>query len=167
MILLFTRKNTIFSKLIRLFTGEEISHFVLYFPETEIVFHSFRRGVEIDWYQRFIKGYEVVYSLKVLNIGKAQESIFYRNIIQKYLGKPYDILALLFMAVVIVARRVFNFRYKKNLWARESAFMCTELVNAIKELGIIRDVDWPDNLDMITPKELFDLLNQSGDTLEI
>lgn len=158
MIFLFTRKNTIFSKLIRLFTGEEISHFVLYFDDIDIVFHSFRKGVEIDWYKRFSKNYEIVYRLEAKSV---DDKKVYKQIIDKYLGRPYDIGALVFWTVIILAKRMFGYAYNTNLWGSKKALLCTELVRAVKELDVINDIVWPEKLDMLTPKELFILLKES------
>lgn len=162
MIFLFTRKNTIFSKLIRFFTGEDISHFVIYFPEYEIVFHSFRKGVEIDWFERFKKNYEIIYKL-ILRTDKTKEALFYTKIISEYIGKPYDLGALLFNSVIIMAKRWFGYVYERNLWGSKNAFLCTELIEAVKELGIINDIEWPKNIDILTPKQLYEILKTSKD----
>ena len=161
MILLFTRKNTIFSRLIMWFTGEDKSHFVIHFDKFRIVLHSFRKGVEIDWYNRFKKGYTIVTRLRILNLSEHQEKELYEKIVDEYLGRDYDIGGLLFMPVFLVAKRFFNYIYPRNLWASDSNDMCTELARALQELKLLPDIAWPDSLDLMTPGELEKLLLSS------
>jgi len=149
------------ARFIRYVIGEDASHFALYFDEHDIVIHGTFPWVKIEYYQKWLKDQVIVRRLEYIGpMGHDQKREIYRQTLNHYLGRWYDVGALAFGLMAYPFRR-FKKIIKRNLWASRKAVMCVELAEAVKKLMILPDVDWPDRFDKITPDQLGDMIASS------
>lgn len=135
--IVFTRNNSIMSRLIRYVTGEPVSHVVI--VTDGIVLHSNLLGVNIQPLSSFKS--ELVYEVPIPSN--------YTKLLQlyaKYQHSSYDILAMLYLGISLLLRRVGIPMPKSNLWQVSGMFMCTEFITK-----------YTDNIEssMITPYKLY------------
>jgi len=155
---LFVKSNKPMSKLIMWVLNEPVSHFAIYFPSHKSVFHSSTSGVRAILDKDFFQQYEIVFELTCDN-GLSVDGIF-SKISKCYMGKAYDYGAFLFFLPIILAKKMFKYSYKRNLWSKRNKYLCTELVEVIK-LNLSLDIEWPERLDTITPYQLYLIMSQS------
>ena len=118
--ILFTRGNSILSRAIRSATGEDCSHVLIEF-EPGLVIHSNLLGIHINTLEHLRNGgLEVVHTVEVPPVEGMTE------VLTKYEGKSYDLLALLWLGI----QALIPFR-KNNQWANKSKFTCTEFVTEV------------------------------------
>lgn len=103
----FCTNNTIYNKLVRLFTGFKYSHVVIV-KDGRIIDSSFPKGVKEYSFNGFLNNYKE-YELITINF---DDEVF--NIAKKEIGKKYDLLA------------IFSFLFKRN-WQEKDKWMCSEL----------------------------------------
>jgi hypothetical protein len=140
--ILFTRSNSLLSRLIRKVTGEPVSHCAL--ECSGWVIHSNLRGLHVELPQTFLRKSEIVYSVEIpYDMGLVMHAL------SKYEGKGYDIGALLYLGL----RSLLPFLPKKNLWQSTGLFLCTEWVTQV--LSGRED-------HMITPYGLYKRLSNSN-----
>jgi hypothetical protein len=167
MIFLFTTRKSLFSTLIRKITGEDASHFAIYFPDHDIVLHSQAKGVAVEWFEVFRRKNDIIYALEYEYKNENVKRHLYETIVESYIDKPYDLGALLFWPVIIFAKQIFGFKYESNLWASKSAYLCVEIAEALKIADDnIFGVDWPESFDMITPYQLYKVMRKSKNLKE-
>jgi len=163
---LFTTSRKPVARLIRRICGES-SHFVIHFDEHFTVLHSHLPGVELDYYDRWVKRAKLVRVLSYTGpLSKDQMDRIYCAALDDYLGRPYDYGGLVF-GLFALSWNWLEKTAKRNLWASRNALMCVELAEAIRDSGMLPDIDWPDALDEITPDELCELLLESQYVVEI
>lgn len=118
--IIFTRNNTILSRLIRKVTGEPVSHCALDFAGW--IIHSNLYGARVDLPQEFDKHNDIVYRVTVpFDLDKLVHTLVGST------GSRYDFGALLYAGL----RCVLPFLPKQNLWQCTGMFLCTEFVTSI------------------------------------
>jgi len=132
--ILFTTTQSPLSKAIRGLTEEPVSHCALY--QDGWVLHSDLLGVRVEPFSVFTKRNTI---LHVLQAPDARELL---SLAEKYAGKKYDYLGLLYLG----ARYIIRWLPKANLWQTTGMFLCTELVTS----AIHSEED-----SMITPYKLY------------
>lgn len=136
--ILFTKNNTLLSRLIRHVTGEDVSHCVLEVHGWLV--HSNLYGVHAELPQDFKS--DVVYSVEV---PYNPEGVI--RALAAYQGRMYDFGALLYLGLRVLC----PWLPKKNLWRSSGMFLCTEWITAV--LNGKED-------SMITPYQLYERLKQ-------
>lgn len=143
---LFTKNNSIVSRLIRRLTGEPVSHCAIEYLGN--VYHSNFYGVHMESLQNFLQGSNQI----VLSIEAQINPYTLADAMYQYRGSKYDFGGLLYVGLRILIPAL----PKYNLWQSTGMFMCTEWVEQVTGLP-------PDA--MLTPYGLYKLLtsNKQGD----
>ncbi len=133
--ILFTKSDSILSKVIRAVTKEPVSHCAI--ECSGWIIHSNLYGVHVELPQNFLNHSEIMYSVEIP---------FDPNKVMATLAKDefkfWDIGAALYIGL----RCWLPFLPKKNLWQSSDMYLCTEWVmDALEEV--------PD--PMITPYQLY------------
>jgi len=157
MIAQWTTRKAPLSRLISRILGGP-SHFSLAFPAHHVVIHSHLPTVDVESQYSFAKKNRLVRSLKY--VGPKSTDLVYVHTLKKYIDKPYDVGALVFGLIVMSVRGLRNV-VKTNMWASKDAKTCHELAEVIEINEMAPDVDWPDSIDAITLRELYDILESS------
>jgi hypothetical protein len=134
--ILFTKSDLIGSDIIRLVTGEPVSHVAL--EEDGWVVHMRSSGLVVEPLEIFTRYNEIVHSIRGLELGMSWE-----DIAVKYWDTRYDHGALVGLGLRLMFPYIVP---KKNILNVSGMFLCTELVTAV--LG-----GEPD--PMITPHKLY------------
>lgn len=133
--ILFTKNNSVVSKLICGITKEPISHCAI--QVGRFVIQSNFRGVHVVGLDSFIKHNNIEF---FISVAFDKEKLL--TSLEKHLGHWYDTLGLLYLAL----KYLFPFLPKKNLWQNSGMYLCTEFVTDIL-------FEKPDS--MITPYQLY------------
>jgi hypothetical protein len=126
MFIIFTKNNSLGSKLIRWVTGEPVSHVALWFPKIGFIYHSTAaHGTAFTPDKKFFRTSTVIYStfIKLENL----------SFISDTYGKPYDFFALLYLGFKIVLKRLGWGDVGENVWNSSGMFICTELITKLVE----------------------------------
>lgn len=152
---LFTKSNKIGSRLIRAVTGEDISHCAITVLEDTHVLHSSTSGVTLLPIEEFISTNDVVRQIELPSLMTSEEDEIYNdiNIINKYLGKPYDYMAFIYLGIRLSLRFLGISTPKVNLFNISGMFICTELVDEVVDIGEY-------NKELLTPGQLYDILEK-------
>lgn len=137
--LLFTRSEKIASRLIRLVTGEPVSHCAI--EVGNYVIHSNFLGVISELKEDFLGSVTVWGSIELPDDYQKMFDVTCRGF-----GRKYDFGALLYLAVRVLC----PWLPKKNLWQCSGMFLCTEWVTHV--------VDGQAD-SMITPFKLYERLS--------
>jgi len=150
--ILFTRGESVFSKLICDITQESVSHVAI--RTGSLVIHSNLRGVNIESFKSFSENCVIVKRLINPEIRYNDEFEVLINRASKREHSMYDIGAILFIGLSLLLRRFFKMKLpKSNLWNTTGMFICTELVTDI----IDEKAD-----SMITPYGLYEKMVANG-----
>ena len=126
--ILFCKGKSLFSKLIRFFTGEPASHVALLVDDMWVV-HSNMRGVHIESISSFIRKSEI--------IGKTDNIPTKLDLMEELATNSfhfYDIPAILWLGGRYLLKKIFGWKIPKvNLWQTTGLFLCTEWVTKILE----------------------------------
>lgn len=142
--ILFTKSDTLMSKLIRKVTGEPFSHCALRVSGGFII-HVNLLGLQVQSSASFGESNEVVEVVYV--------DTDWPNVIAAMVGKGhifYDFGALCYLAL----RCIMPFLPKKNLWQCSGMYLCTEFVTEV--------LDSKED-SMITPYKLYLKLANKGE----
>lgn len=140
MYILFTRNNSIVSRMIQAVTRENVSHCAI--EHGGFVYHSNFLGVHIETTHHFYTNNEVMYSVET---DRSVDAL--RDAVSEHEGKMYDFGGILYIAL----RYWLPFLPKANLWQSTGMLMCTEWVEEVLGNGI------PDA--ELTPYKLYLLLS--------
>lgn len=122
MIILFTRNNTVLSRIIRGITGEEVSHCAICI--SDYVIHINLLGLQVQHVVDFSQNNIVVDSIPIH--GPAPADI--AELLEKLVGNGrmgYDYLGLLYLGLRYLLPGLVP---KQNLWQVSGMFLCTEFV---------------------------------------
>jgi hypothetical protein len=133
--ILFTKSNSILSRLIRKVTREPVSHCAI--ANDQWVIHSNLYGVHVELSSTFNRHTEVVYSVNISDDRSKLMSCLARNE-QKF----WDVGAALYLGL----RCLIPILPKKNLWQSSNMYLCTEWVTEV--VGEVQDSE-------ITPYKLY------------
>lgn len=141
---IFTRSDSIMSRIIRRITGEGVSHCALATPE--YVIHSNMLGLHINSIEEFAetKGMSIMYSV---NVPDNYELLFRK--FAEHRNSKYDFGALAYLW----ARFLIPCLPKANLWQTSGMLLCTEWITEY-----IND----EEDSMITPYKLYLKLSKGG-----
>ena len=155
--LLFTTSDYKFSRLARWALKSDCSHFAIAM-DRGIVFHSNFSGAHIEPYSVFMQKNKIIHSLTFkLPLRISQEERVYQKLIKLNYGKRYDIGAMLFLGLNLIAKKIFSLPLsKKNLWEDKDLLICTEVYSSLLELEL-GTITFPkiEKLTMTKPHELF------------
>jgi len=156
--LLYTKCDTIISRLVRWALDEPISH-VAAVTACGIVFHSELTGVKITSLSAYIRDNEVVYSQR---IALTDEPRVIHDLVEEIAHRRYDISAMLYLGFRAILRKLCGLPLgNKNRLNKSHRFICTEIIKYIDNETLqeqIKDVD----LSMISPYHLYLLLERSS-----
>lgn len=159
--LLFTTSDYKFSRIARWALGSDCSHFAISM-DNAIVFHSNFMGAHIEPYSIFMQKNKVVHRLGFKTaLRLSQEEIIYQKLIKLDYGKRYDIGAMLFLGLNLIAKKIFSLPLsKKNLWEDKDLLICTEVYSSLLELEL-GTITFPkiEKLTMTKPHDLFLVLS--------
>jgi hypothetical protein len=137
--ILFTRSNKIASRLIRLVTGEPVSHCAIEIGT--LVIHSNFLGVVSEDKEDFLASVDVGGAVELPDDYQKMFEVACRGF-----NKKYDFGAMLYLA----ARALCPWLPKKNLWQCSGMYLCTEWVTHV--------IDGEED-SMITPFRLYERLS--------
>jgi len=150
--LLFTASQLPLSKAIRTVTGEPCSHCAIDFGS--VVAQSNLLGVGLEYGPFFVKSVEVIHTLERVTPDQAADNAHFASIMGTEQNSYYDVLALLFCALAMLASKYLKTPMpKKNLWRVSGTYLCTDLAQQFAGVA--------DNT-MITPEGLYQQLKASG-----
>lgn len=146
--LIWTRSNSLLSKIIRAITDDDCSHFciVLYDGRPgEIMFHSNLLGTHPMFLKTFLESKEIVHSVTIPCSIENEDSIW-DEIVSNYDGKSYDYLGAIYLGYRKFLYRCFKIPMpNKNVASSPDRFFCDEVSKVLKDLNIpiASDLDTP------------------------
>lgn len=171
MILLWTKSSLIGSKTIRYVLGEPVSHFATVFfigedPDVSngIVLHQkINGGFKITWLPYFLKNYDVVKSLRPVDISYQSSKNILRVMLNEFSGTSYDGGSLLYFSWRAILRRIFSIPLPESgKWGSENDPLCTGHARVLHRVK----PEWfsytPSDLDITTPFSLYKNISASG-----
>lgn len=141
MYIVFTRSNSLLSKLIRRVTGEPVSHCALVVSDQEVI-HSNLTGLHITSLGEFQKSSRILYRIEA-----PHDEAKLDRLVERHAHARYDYGALLYLGL----RCLCPWLPKKNLWQTSGMYLCTEWVTEV--------LDGQED-HMITPYKLYQKLEQ-------
>lgn len=152
MYLLFTSSNKIGSRLIRLATGEAVSHAAVLMPDGSVAHMAFT-GLKQQSISAFLKENNIVARVAV----NTDPSVAVARLVafRQQHSRLYDYSALLYLGIMLLYHRLTGIPHHliyRNRWQKKSMDMCTEF--ACWMLG--REVN-----SVITPGQLLKELRES------
>lgn len=157
------------SRLIRWGLDSDCSHFAVSFDEGSglsrdggIVFHSYGKGTQVVFLQKFLEFYTVVHALEpVVEMTLEQEEAVYKAVLEHEADRDYDYPALAWFAWRGVLQKLFGWKVDGvNRWQRPEARLCTGIAPVVLEaLGIKLPVQDP---EMVPPHDLHALVLSDG-----
>lgn len=136
---IFSKSNSLWSKLIRLVTLSKWSHVEYVSPTGEVISAELGRGVYIDPQDRPIQNWTSAIALKV-PVSELQ-AIQYEKWIRKQIGKKYDLLG------------IFGLWFRRR-WQDDDSWFCSELLVAgLEKFEIVNVGGEPHR---ITPQMMYD-----------
>lgn len=146
--IVFTKSNNIFSKLIRFFLNEPVSHMAIVFDE-KIVFQSNLLGVSIAWYETFKKKNDVVYEFDFNTVLEKEEEL-YQNVITVNDEKDYDFAAFFYFSWRAILYKFFKIPIPRfNKFNNINQYLCIEILKFFK-----KDID-SNELAMLSPFQVY------------
>lgn len=152
MTLIFTKNNSILSRIIRWGLKEPCSHFGVVF-DGKFLMHSNLLGVQLCWLNTFLKKSEIVLSIDY-DLNVESEEYVYSCLLNRFDGRGYD-----FGAFFYFAWRAFLFRFFKkpfpsvNKLNCKDSFLCTEIASFLP-LEMVKNKEY----DLISPYRLYLML---------
>jgi hypothetical protein len=124
--LLFTRNKKLGSRLIRLITGDDVSHVAIEY--WGMVYHMTAKGYMIQTLRKFVIHNEIVH-VKYLNISPITLNERLDAAAEKHHG--YDYFALIWLGVLLTAHRLTGYVITRNHWQKPWLDLCTEFVTSM------------------------------------
>jgi len=124
--IIFTKSDSIMSKMIMGATGEPCSHCAIQYGP--VIIHSNLWGVHIEWAALFFQKAEIVAEIPLL---PEQENLTKLHLLLMQTNHSYyDVGALLYLGLKFSLRNLFKISLPQvNLWQDKHLFLCTELVS--------------------------------------
>lgn len=108
--------------------------------------HGVREIGVAEWFK---EGNQVIYQI---DTGGDEEALY--RLVKPYIGKRYDKLGVLFMAV----RTLLRLRLNHNPWGSREDYFCTELLTAHNEYLKARGVPIPKEWEAFYPEDAYEYL---------
>lgn len=155
------------SRLIRWGLNSDCSHFAVAFDEVSghdsgIVFHSYGKGTQVVFLQKFLAFYTVLHALEPASpLTLVEEEAAYQSIIKYEADRDYDYPALAWFAWRGVLKKLLGWKIDGvNRWQRSEARLCTGIApSVLGSLGITLQV--PD-IEMVPPHDLYHMCCDTG-----
>lgn len=162
--IVFVKSHLLGSRLIRWFTGENVSHVAVVFDGMDTVVHSYGFGVaEMSLYD-FAKRYEVVHTIPV-GVSLRDEVAIHELVAVYSQEARYDFLALLYFGWRAILNKFLALPYpERNRLEDPQKFMCTEAVYLTLEAYtvVMGHLVLPRRaISMMTPKMLYHELREA------
>jgi hypothetical protein len=165
MLFCFTATKQPLSRAVRWGLGEDCSHFALVFDERPegygLVLHSDLMGVRLCWWNEFQKTHQLVHVLRPkYSLSLQQEESFYRAVISRFYGQPYDFRAFAYWAYCMALKKMANRPIPPvNAWGEPNAFLCTALAQALRDpvfqILKLNTLHTLPDFEMVSPHQLF------------
>jgi len=154
--LLWTKSSSPLSKIIRLITGQDCSHFSFVFegPErTGLMFESNLLGTHPCFLETSLKTHTIVHSFEI-PLTVEQEDLVWDLCIEKYDGKGYDFKGALYLGFRIILERLFKIkRPSENKWANDQLYFCDEVYDIFNRIPGLMKIDVSNGMD--TPHDVY------------
>ena len=142
---IFSKNNTLLSKLIRWIASEPVSHIAIGL-DNRLIFESNLYGTHPKWLSSFLKKNEIVFQIDFIFTLEKEEDIYLK--IPQYSDRRYDFGALFYMIYRGILYKLFKIPIPEtNLFGKEDQFLCVELAKLIDPSL--------ENLETITPYQLY------------
>lgn len=107
-------------------------------------------GVHPVWHQDFIDTHEIVHKL-FFGLDTEVEVALYREVVAAVIGKEYDSRAILYWSWIGFKAKAFGAKIPgENSFADQSAYYCTEVLNALRPFLLERHkIELPELDDQI------------------
>jgi hypothetical protein len=94
--------------------------------DRNLIFHSTSKGVNITTKKTFLKHYDIkrIYEIPVND--DFTESFILWKMIEKYEGAPYDYLALIYLGLFLLGKKLGIRLPAVNRWQNKNHYICTE-----------------------------------------
>jgi len=159
MTLLWTKSNSPLSWIIRTVTGQCCSHFSFVFQNPNrkgLMFESNLMGTHPAFLQTALKSHTVLHSIEV-PLDAEDEDMIWDLVVDKYDGKPYDLMGALYLGLRILLCRIFKVPMpQQNKWASAGAFFCDEVYDVFNNIPEFKKIDVASGMD--TPHDVFEKL---------
>ena len=151
--ILFTKSDSLLSKIIRGITKEGSSHTAI--DTGLVIVHSNLLGINLEWTRFFKRKCVIVHTLERVTPSIDKDMARLDETLTAQEHTPYDFGALLFNGLALLAKRLVGSPMPKvNLWQTTGMHMCTEFVEEVVSM---------ENDAMITPEGLYNKLKASGE----
>lgn len=151
--IIFTKGNSILSKLICWGLNEPVSHVAFVFDD-KIVFHSNLLGLHIEWFNTFKKKCQIIFEIDY-NTDLENEEDIYQEVISINDGKSYDFAAFFYFIWRGFLYKFFNKPIPiVNKWNNEHQDLCVEVIRYFNKQLPIKD------LSIISPYKLYLILKE-------
>lgn len=161
MTLLWTKSGSTLSKLIRLLTGDDCSHFAIVLYDNkpgEIMFESNLLGTHPAFLKTSLKTHEIVHKMTI-EVPQDMEDQVWDRIVKSFDGKPYDYAGALYLGIHKLMHRLFGRAIPtSNKWANCNAFFCDEIYTAFVDVPGLPDIGVSNG--MRTPHDVYQLLQE-------
>jgi hypothetical protein len=147
--IVFTKNNSVFSKLIRWAFNEPVSHVVFVFDE-KFVIHSNLLGVQFNWLKTYRKKNEFVFC-KDIKLPLEKEEQVYQSLLENYDDRTYDYKAFLYFGYRAILFKLFKTPIPIHNKKNTSGFLCTEMYGTLPE-WLVQKTD--KDLSITTPYQL-------------
>lgn len=149
---IFTRSNKIGSRIIRLVTGEPVSHVAIGFTSTmDMVAGMTFSGLTIESSEKFLAAHEIYAAYTV-----DAPTLIVWDRIKSQIPRGYDFPGMIWLGLAILCRRAFGFKIKRNPWNKKDLSFCTEFADMV--LGT-------EDGAIVTPGELLAKLEQADNAI--
>lgn len=126
---LFCKGKSWTANLIASIDGTDVSHVALAswkLMDRNLILHSTASGVNITTKKAFLKKYDIkrVYEIPVND--EFSESFILWKLIEQYEGAPYDYLALIYLGLFLLCKKLGIRLPAVNRWQNKNHYICTE-----------------------------------------
>lgn len=161
--IVFSKRNSFVSWLIRFMTSSNVSHVSIHFTgvESNWMVDSTGQGVKPGWWNYFKSKNTIVKTFGIINIEKELLENVVDNALDKMVGRKYDYFSLLGFGISIIVYKIFRKKIK-NIFGSSKLYFCSEFIlrvsKTIEEQTKVKIYEG--NFELTSPN---DLLKQSFD----
>lgn len=159
--LLWTKNNTIVSKVIRGGFGDPCSHFAIELYKGQIVFQSNFFGCDFQASKTFREKHVVVFELEYPMSQEREDEIF-DSVVKLMIGNGYDFKALTyFFWRAVLYKSLGTSMPITNAWASKNKDICVEVANVMPDDIVPISIKTQD-LSMRRPFQLYRMIKELG-----
>jgi len=133
--IVFSKYNSILSKLIRFGTKSDSSHAAIRFggDEANWMVHSTAHGVQPGWWNYFIRKAIVTHIFRINGIDENALEVAVDKCLDEVIGKSYDFKALIGLFITTIIRLVTG-KEIKNFMGSSKTYFCSEFVLKVSKV---------------------------------